>query len=144
MQHHILVIRIVRVIAICLLLFNGMGALYGGYSLIFYPDGSDIQLDPALLAHTPFTDYFILGIILFIANGVLSIVALISLILKHKKYYLHILFQGCILLGWLVIQMLLIRKIDMMHYVMGFTGIGMLVCGFAISRLKSHTITTTK
>ena len=144
MQHHSLVVRLVRVIAMCLLVFNGIGALYGGYSLIAYPDGSDIHLDPALLAHTPFPDYFVPGIILFIANGVLSIVALISLVLKHKKYYNYVLFQGCILLGWLIIQILLIRKIDMMHYIMGITGTGMLVCGFIISRFNSHAIATAK
>lgn len=30
-----------------LLLFNGIGALYGGWNLMMHPDGSSIELTPA-------------------------------------------------------------------------------------------------
>lgn len=125
-------VSLARGMAICLLLFNSIGAFYGGMNLIIHPDGSGIHLDPALLAHTPFPNYFIPGIILVIANGVLSIAVLFSLLLNHPMYYLHVTFEGCILLGWLFIQILLIRRIDVLHYIMGATGLGLIISGLLI------------
>ena len=65
-----------------LLLFNGVGALFGGWSLIVHPDGSGLQLSMDWLRHTPFPDYLIPGVILFIANGLFSVYVFMSILLK--------------------------------------------------------------
>ncbi len=132
MQCYKLVATMTRITAICLLLFNGVGAVYGGLNLAIYPDGSSIHLDPALLAHTPFHSYLIPGIVLFLSNGILSLAVLVTIITKRSGYYRYIVLQGVVLLGWLIVQMLLIRKIDVLHYVMGVTGIALVVCGLII------------
>ena len=77
--------KILIILAAFLLLFNGVGALYGGWNLIAHPDGSSIDLSMSWLKHTPFQNYRIPGIILFIANGLCSIFVLTTLLLKFKR-----------------------------------------------------------
>ena len=51
-----------------LLVFNGVGALIGGWLLITQPDGSALKLSLDLLKHTPFHNFLIPGIILFVVK----------------------------------------------------------------------------
>ena len=121
-----------RSLAIALLIFNGTGALYGGSSLIAYPDGSGMQLSLSLLAHTPFHDYLIPGIVLLVSNGLYSIAVLATTIKQGQYYYLYIVSQGVILMGWLIIQVMLIRTIDVLHIIMGTTALGLILSGAMI------------
>lgn len=124
--------RILIILASILLLFNGIGAIYGGWNLMMHPDGSSIQLAPGWLKHTPFTNYFIPGLVLFIFNGLFSILAFVALILNHRMYPWLIMAQGAILAGWIVIQMLLIQTVNLLHYIMGGTGIALLIVGYLL------------
>lgn len=110
-----------------LLLINGIGAVYGGMHLMFFPDGSSIQLTSEWLRFTPFTNYLIPGIILFIFNGLFSLFVFISILINHSKYLHLVLIQGFILLGWICIQMLLIRTIYFLHIIMLAIGILMII-----------------
>ena len=83
-----------------LLLFNGIGAIYGGINLMIYPDGSSIQLSPDWIEGTMFKNYFIPGLVLFIANGLFSIFTLITLAFNLKNHNWFVIFQGAILTGW--------------------------------------------
>ena len=58
-----------KILAGVLLIINGMGALYGGLNLIVYPNGNSLQLPLEYLNHSPFNNYFIPGVILFVMNG---------------------------------------------------------------------------
>ena len=113
-----------------------MGALYGGASLIAHPDGSGMHLSLSLLAYTPFHNYLVPGIALLVSNGVCSIVVLAITIKRARYDYLYIVSQGVILLGWLIIQILLIRTIDVLHIIMAITGIGMILSGTMIRTCK--------
>jgi hypothetical protein len=125
-----------KIITSLLLLINGIGAIYGGGNLILHPDGSSIQLSPHWLQHTPFHDYLIPGIILFIANGLLSMFVFIALLLKHKNYPWLVTAQGAILTGWIVIQILLIQTIYFLHIILGSFGIALIVLGILELRLE--------
>lgn len=122
-----------------LLLFNGIGALYGGWNLMMHPDGSSIELTPAWLLHTPFNNYFIPGMVLFVANGLFSLVAFAAMVFKHRFYPWLIMAQGAILAGWIVIQMLLIQTVYFLHYVMGGTGITLLIVGYLLLKINKTT-----
>jgi len=65
--------------ASALLLFNGFGAIYGGWNFMVHPDGSSMQMSLDSLKHTPFHSYLIPGIILFVVNGLLSLGVLLAL-----------------------------------------------------------------
>ena len=127
----------VRTMAIILLLFNGAGALYGGSSLMFHPDGSGLRLSLSLLRHTPFRDFMFPGFVLFIVNGLFSVTVLLLTATRYRGYERYVAAQGIILAGWLVIQVLLIRTLDVMHLVMAVTGLGLIVCGRVIQRLNT-------
>ena len=101
-----------RLAAVILLLFNGIGAMYGGYLFITAPDGSLIQMPLSFLEHSPFPNFLIPGIILFVFNGVFSLVTSVCIILKTRNYPLMIVFQGVVLLIWITVQIAMIRSYD--------------------------------
>jgi len=125
-----------KVITSLLLLINGIGAIYGGSNLILHPDGSSIQLSLQWLQHTPFHNYFIPGIILFIANGLLSMFVFMALLLKYKNYPWLVIAQGVVLTGWIVIQILLIQTVYFLHIILGSFGIALILLGILELQLE--------
>lgn len=124
--------RFVKSIALLLLLLNGIGAIYGGMSLVLYPDGSRIHLSPELLKYSFFDDYFIPGLILLTANGLLSLYALIAIVVSLKKYWEPVVLQGVILIGWLIIQMALIHMVHYSQLVIFAIGIALILAGIEL------------
>ena len=106
--------RFYRIAAIVLLLFNGIGAIYGGYLFMAAPDGSLMHMPLSFLDHSPFTSFLIPGIILIVFNGLFSLVTCVSLLLKTKHYPLLIVMQGIILLIWITVQIVMIRSYDVL------------------------------
>ena len=121
---------IVKIIAVILLLLNGIGALYGGFMLIADPSGSILQMPLSYLEHSPFVDYLIPGIVLFIVNGIFSFVAIAALFLKTQRYSLFVMFQGILLSGWIVVQMILLKMFyPPLHLTFLFLGLCLVGCG---------------
>jgi len=54
-----------------LLLLQGIGALYGGFKLINDPSGNSLKMPAEWLKGTPFPDFRIPGLVLFIVLGIL-------------------------------------------------------------------------
>ena len=101
-----------RITAIVLLLIAATNVLAVGFSFIVEPSGKGLGMTTDYLKQSPFTNFFIPGLILFIANGVLSIFMAIISIKKGKHYPLLISFQGCIPLGWIIIQLLMLQFLN--------------------------------
>ena len=131
--------RSLKFLTTFLLLFNACGALYGGYNLIKYPDGSSVGLSLTLLKHSVFDNYLIPGIILFVCNGLYGIVVSVAVLFNISKNGILVIFQGCILSGWIVIQLMLIRTFSPFHIVLGITGISLIILGFT-SKSNGRTI----
>lgn len=131
---------LLNIFASFLLLFNGTGALYGGWNLITHPDGSSLQLPLQLLNHTPFDDYFIPGVILFIANGLFSNFVFGMILLQTKTYEWLIVTQGIILSGWIFIQIILIHTVNFLHVLLGLTGVSMIASGILLKRLAKEAV----
>ena len=119
-----------RISTILLLLFNSFGALYGGLNLILHPDGSSMHMSPDLLEHSPFQNYLIPGVILFVMNGLFSIFISVAILLRFKSTSWLVLAQGVILVGWIFIQILLIQVIIPLHWIMGSVGIALILLGW--------------
>ncbi|MBN1537304.1 MAG: hypothetical protein JW908_11275 [Anaerolineales bacterium] len=58
------------IILIVLLIFLGIGAVGGGLGFMLAPDGSFMGMPLENLKRTPFSNYFIPGVVLFLCNGV--------------------------------------------------------------------------
>lgn len=123
-------IRFYKVTSIVLLVFNLIGAFYGGINLILHPDGSSIGLSLDLLKQSPFSDFLIPGILLLAANGLFGLVVLLTILINHRNYPRFVMAQGVILTGWIVIQVWMLQSIFFLHYVLGSVGIGLLLLGW--------------
>lgn len=121
---------------ILLLLFNGSGALFGGWSLMTDSSGKALGLELAFLDHSPFNNYFIPGVVLFVCNGVFSFIVIAAIFFRSSYYSRLIAAQGVILAGWLIIQILLIQIIYYLHFVLGATAIGLIICGLLLDKIK--------
>jgi len=121
-----------------LLIFNGTGAIYGGWNLITHPDGSSLQMPLDLLKYSPFNDFLIPGIILFVTSGTLSFVALAMLAFSKKNYPLYVIGEGAILFGWIIIEVIMLRAIASLHYIFGTIGIGLFVIGFFLKQIEQQ------
>jgi hypothetical protein len=110
-----------------LLFITGINALATGYSFMADPSGNGLGMMTDYLKHSPFNDFLLPGIILFIANGILSIATAVIAIKKIRFYPSLISFQGCIVLGWIVIQLLFIRFFHPLHLITAVIGIALMV-----------------
>ena len=128
----------VRVLAVIALLFLSLTALYGGSVLIVNAHGNPWGMMPlSLLEHTPFHSWLVPGIVLLTANGVLGLWVL-GLVLAHRRQDgLWTIFQGCVLLGWLTVECVLLRTVIWPHYMYGAVGLALILLG-ALLRHDSH------
>ena len=125
-----------RVISIMLLLFNGIGAVYGSWHLVTDPSGGSLQMPLAWLQYSPFENYLIPGIILFLVNGVLSLTAASLVVFKVKFHPLAVMGEGCILFGWITVQVLMVRTIYFLHIIFWIVGVLLILSGWLLSRKK--------
>ena len=121
--------RAIRITTILLLLFTGIGALVAGWLFMADPSGASMRIGTEALQHSPFTDFSIPGAVLFVAIGLLSVWAALAALFRRKDHPRLIVFQGMILLGWIVIQMILLQDVSFLHVVFGVIGVVLFVFG---------------
>ena len=121
-----------RITAIVWLIIIALNALAAGYSFMVEPTGKDIGIPLSYLQYSPFDNYLVPGILLFTTIGILSMVAAFLGIKKHPLFPHALFVQGCILLGWIVIQMLLIRDVNVLHVVCGISALAWIIIGFLL------------
>ncbi len=128
----------VRVLAVIALVFLSASALYGGAVLILDAHGNPWGMMPlSVLDHTPFHSWLIPGIVLLTANGVLALWVL-WLVLAHWRHDgLWAILQGCVLLGWLTVECIMLRTVIWPHYMYGAVGLALIVTGVVLRR-ESH------
>ena len=69
---------------VTLLGFLSIGAIYGGALLLISPDSALLNIPISFLHSSPFTDFFIPGLILFSVFGLFPFVLIVGLIKKPK------------------------------------------------------------
>ncbi len=125
----------VRVLLVAGLLFLSVTALYGGVVLILNAEGNPWGMMPlSLLEHSPFHSWMIPGVLLLTANGLLSLWVL-WLVLAHGRHDgLWAMFQGCVLLGWLTVECVMLRTVIWPHYLYGAVGLALILAGGVLRR----------
>jgi hypothetical protein len=123
-----------RILSILLLLFNGIGALYGSFKFITDPSGASLGMTLSLLKYSPFTNYLTPGIVLLVANGILSFVVIALVIFKTNFYPLAIIAEGCILFGWISIQVIMLRTVAGLHITLWTVSVLLILSGIALNR----------
>ena len=122
----------VRIVAIILLFITGLNALAAGYSFIVEPSGEGLGMNVGYLKHSPFSNFLIPGLVLFVAIGMNSFVVAFIAILKKSYYSIFIQLQGCIITGWILIQILMLRMFHILHLVIFVIGIILILSGFLL------------
>jgi hypothetical protein len=121
-----------RMVAIVTLILLGISALIGAIPLIIDPSGAMLRMPLSLLEHSPFSDYLIPGIILLVADGLLSFLVLISVLRRVPRCGWWVVLQGCVLFGWITIEVVMIRAVFWAHYVYWAVALVMVWCGWLL------------
>jgi hypothetical protein len=128
-----------RIFAVVLLIFVAAGALYAGSSFIKNPSGQGLGMNITYLAYSPFSNYFIPGIILFTVFGIFSLVAAGAAITQRRHYAWLIFSQGTLLSGWILVQVIMVRDFAVQQWLFLIIGILLSVTGWLLSKWNKTT-----
>ena len=133
--------KIVRISTIILLILLGISALFGGGAFIIDPSGKLIQMPLSHLEHSPFSNFLIPGLILFLFNGVSGIVIAILAIRKYRFYTELVVLQGIVQDMWIVVQLIMIRTVSFLHYICFTVGTLLIITGVILrKRIKNEAL----
>jgi len=121
--------RTARNILLFLLLFLGLGALFGGGVLIISPSGKLIGMPLSLLNKSPFSDFLFPGIILFGVLGVFPVLLVFALINKPSNPFLESvnffsdmhwswsfsIYTAFALIIWIQVEMMFLNAVSWLH-----------------------------
>lgn len=117
--------------------FLGIGAIFGGGAFMIDPSGALINMPISLLEPTPFSDFFIPGIILFFILGIIPFIIIYGLVTKrpwrianslnifdtlHWSWSFS-LYIGFALIIWITVQVFMINSVEFVHLVYIFLGL---------------------
>lgn len=126
-----------RIVAIVALMFLGLSGVIGAIPLIVNPGGEPWSMPQSLLQYSPFRSYLVPGIILLIANGLLSVWALWLTVSRRPGYGWWVIAQGVVLLGWLIVEVAMLRLMVWPHYFYGAVAMALVISGIAIVRVTA-------
>ncbi|PBQ30555.1 hypothetical protein CNR22_01805 [Sphingobacteriaceae bacterium] len=121
-----------RIAIIILLLAVAVNALMAGYSFIADPSGKGLNISIALLRHSPFHDFFIPGLILFLVNGLANIFTAMFLLNQWRNAYLFVMIQGILLTGWILVQVIMLVQFNALHAILGAVGLFFFAAGWKL------------
>lgn len=121
--------KVGRNILIILLGFLGLGAIAGGGLLVLSPTGELLEMPVSMLEKSPFNDFFVPGIILFLVLGLFPVLLIFALLKKpefklaeqvncfkdmHWAWTFSV-YIGFVLIGWIQLQMVFIQAVHWLH-----------------------------
>jgi hypothetical protein len=122
-----------------LMLLQAISALPSAFMLIIRPSGELLGMPLSHLQHSPFNDFLIPGLFLFLVLGVLPLIIFIALVRPFKSRFFETLniyrdqnwawtfsyYTGIILVMWINLQLLMIRQWDFLH--LFYSSLGLLI-----------------
>lgn len=145
-------------ILIFLILFQFVGAIPSGFSMIIDPSGHSIGIPIYLLERSPFPNFLIPGLFLFIVLGLFPALTFYGLIKKPKIKCLEKLnlyreyhwawtfsyYVGIILVLWINSQLIFKIEFDVLHFLYSVLGICIIVFTHFPSTKKDYKIYATR
>jgi len=130
-----------RFILIILILFQAASGLVGGVALVMDPSGGNMQLPPDMLNQSPFSSFFIPGLILLLVLGIFPIFVFIGLVWRppwkwanilnvYKNRYwgwTYALYIGIMLVIWITTQLFFIKDYHILHTIYAMLGVAIMI-----------------
>ena len=126
--------KTVRIIVIVALALLSVGAIMGAVLLIQKPTGSPMEIPQSVLQHSGFHSFLIPGILLLVSQGLLPLLVMVIAIFCKRGHGWWIAFQGCVLFGWITIEVILLRTVVWLQYVYGGLGLLLIACGWVLRK----------
>ena len=127
--------RSTRITAVIILFFNAVSAMFGGSGLMLDPTGAAMQMPIEFLKDSPFENFLIPGIILFSVNGLFNLFVGILGLRKKKLFPVLTILCGLFLIGWLSIQIMIIKDFYApLHVPYYSVGILLIILGFILKK----------
>lgn len=134
--YEVLSMKAARILVTTALVFLGLSAIMGAIPLLMHPAGKPWTMPQSLLQYSPFHSYLIPGIILLVANGFLSLWALWLTVRRHSGYGWWVAAQGCVLLGWLIGEIVFLRLVMWAQYLYSAVALLLVFSGIALARQR--------
>ena len=112
-----------KTLLFALVSFIGVTAIISGILMISQPDGGVLYLNQELLAGSPFTDYRVPGILLAGVVGGVNLGAAFLNMMRHRQRYNAAIAGGAIIIGWIIVQVIMIGTIHWLHVLYFSAGI---------------------
>lgn len=127
-------VKITIILLIIIEFFNGLSALAGGLGILNDPTGQTLGMELSWLEDSPFKNFLIPGIILFVFHGIGNTFAAVYS-LKKRKYMneIAILF-GIGMMIWIIVQVSIIGYGSLLQPLYFSTGLFQVILGFIIKR----------
>jgi len=118
-----------RNILLVLLFFLALGAIFGGGMFIISPSGQLMGMPLSMLDNSPFKNFLVPGIILFVVLGIAPVAVAIALIKKpaNKAFeafnffkdmywaWTFTIYMAFALIIWIQVQMMMLRAVHWLH-----------------------------
>lgn len=98
-----------------LLFIISASALGVGYLFMEDVSGKSVGFSVDYIRFSPFVDYFWPGWILFVTIGIYGFACFLLAAFQYRYYPFHIRLQGLVLVGWILIQIIMVRDFNMLH-----------------------------
>lgn len=112
-------------------LFLGVGALFGGGAMVIDPSGELVSIPTSMLVRSPFSDFFVPGILLFIIFGLLPLFVVYGLIKrpqwrwvdalnpfkKLNSFWALSLYIGFGQIIWITVQTYMLNSVAIIHLI---------------------------
>jgi len=102
--------------------------------MIIEPSGKDLGIPLEVLSDSPFQSFFIPGLVLFFAIGILQLVAAMFSFRRHKMTTLLGILLGFFLLIWICVQIYFIGFVHFLQPLFLIVAIGEIVLSILINR----------
>lgn len=129
------VVRAVVFVALAVLAISAMG---GSAFLIGHPMGS-AQMPLSILKDSPFHSFLIPGIILLVSSGLLATGVFLLTLFRVCRYGWWIAAQGCVLFGWITVEVIMLRAVVWLHYLYWGLAVLLIACGWVLRNQASQT-----
>ena len=115
-------------------MFGAINAFAGGYSGVSGAPGVPL----AWLAGSPFADYFIPSLILFVVVGGALALAALAVIARFRSARRSAVIAGAVVLGWIVVQVAIIGYVSWMQPATFLGGVAVLALAWGLPSSRAQ------